>query len=90
MRDLNELRKEIDLIDQDLVRLFEKRMDVVLEIADYKKAHHVPIVHTDREKQVIDRGVGLLKNKEYAPALTEWMTKTMALSRACQEKKLQG
>ncbi|WP_275935991.1 chorismate mutase [Clostridium haemolyticum] len=37
MDDLKELRKEIDLIDNKLISLFQKRMEAVLKVAEYKK-----------------------------------------------------
>ena len=37
--DLKDLRKQIDEIDASLVELYEKRMEVSSEIADYKIAN---------------------------------------------------
>ena len=34
--DLQEIRKELDVIDRELVKLFEKRMDLSVEVAEYK------------------------------------------------------
>ena len=42
--DLNQLRSEIDQIDQSLVELFVRRMNISSAIADYKKEHNLPIV----------------------------------------------
>ena len=36
MRDLSELREEIDQIDSEIVRLYERRMGVAEEVAAYK------------------------------------------------------
>lgn len=49
--DLNELRLEIDQIDDQLVRLFVKRMEVSARIADYKKQNHLPILAPAREAE---------------------------------------
>ena len=49
--DLNELRAEIDQIDDQLVRLFVARMDVAAKIADYKKEHNLPILAPVREQE---------------------------------------
>ena len=49
--DLNELRTEIDQIDDELVRLFAARMDVAAKIADYKKEHNLPILAPVRERE---------------------------------------
>ncbi|MBR4971832.1 MAG: chorismate mutase [Oscillospiraceae bacterium] len=49
--DLNELRKEIDRVDDELVRLFVQRMQVSAQIADYKKQHDLPIFVPSREAE---------------------------------------
>ena len=41
MEDLKAYRDRIDEIDAQLVALFEKRMEIVLEIADYKKSNNI-------------------------------------------------
>jgi chorismate mutase len=46
---LDELRLEIDKIDDQLVPLFVQRMEVSAQIADYKKAHNLPIFVPTRE-----------------------------------------
>lgn len=48
--DLNELRLEIDKIDDELVRLFVQRMEVSARIGDYKKEHGLPILVPAREQ----------------------------------------
>lgn len=42
MRTLEELRVEIDRIDQQMVQLFEERMQVVAEVMAVKKAAGSP------------------------------------------------
>lgn len=49
--DLNELRLQIDKIDDQLVALFTQRMDVSAQIADYKKEHNLPIFVPSREAE---------------------------------------
>ena len=49
--DLNELRLEIDKIDDELVRLFAQRMAVSARIADYKKENGLPIFVPAREAE---------------------------------------
>ena len=48
---LNELRLEIDKIDDQLVRLFVERMEVSAQIADYKKENNLPILVPAREAE---------------------------------------
>lgn len=52
--DLKDLRKEIDQIDKELVRLFVSRMEIAAKIADYKKAHHLPISVPGREREKLE------------------------------------
>ena len=47
---LNEIRSEIDKIDDELVRLFCQRMHVAAQVADYKKANNLPIFQPARER----------------------------------------
>lgn len=49
--DLQELRLEIDKIDDELVRLFVQRMEVSARIADYKKENGLPIFVPSREQE---------------------------------------
>ena len=51
--DLKELREEIDGIDETLVKLFVKRMDLSAQVADYKKANNLPIYVPTRERQIL-------------------------------------
>ena len=48
---LNELRNEIDRIDDDLVKLFVERMNISAQIADYKKENKLPIYVPSRERE---------------------------------------
>ncbi|MCI8894661.1 MAG: prephenate dehydratase [Lachnospiraceae bacterium] len=52
MRDLSEIRDEIDGIDREIVELFEERLRLVTQVAEYKIAN---------SRQVLDRGRELSK-----------------------------
>ena len=41
--DLNDYRKQIDEIDSQLLDLFERRMELAKDIADYKKQNNLPV-----------------------------------------------
>ena len=49
--ELKELREEIDRIDDEMVRLFLRRMDIAGQIADYKKANGLPVFIPTREQE---------------------------------------
>ncbi|MBQ7817671.1 MAG: bifunctional chorismate mutase/prephenate dehydratase [Oscillospiraceae bacterium] len=48
---MQDMRNEIDVIDDQLVKLFAQRMDVAARIADYKKAENLPIFVPARERE---------------------------------------
>ena len=48
---LDDLRKKIDGIDENLLHLFEERMQVVSEIASYKKTAGMPVLDKKREAE---------------------------------------
>lgn len=64
MRNLSELRMEIDALDKNLVEILEKRFKVVKEVGDYKKQNNLPIFDEQREKEVIESKRELLSNEE--------------------------
>lgn len=49
---LDNLRKEIDRIDENLVLLLRRRLDVVKKIATVKKRDNLPAEDKTREKEV--------------------------------------
>lgn len=62
------LRKEIDDIDDELLNLIAKRMNISEQIGDFKKRHKVTVLQMGRWKQIlehhINKGVNLGLNKE--------------------------
>ena len=53
MRTLDELRNDIDRVDEVIVRLLNERARVAVEIGRLKRELNVPIYQPDREKQVL-------------------------------------
>ena len=52
---IDELRQEIDGIDDRLLELFQRRMAVAKEIGQYKKENSLPVKDTEREREIISR-----------------------------------
>jgi len=53
--ELKDLRNQIDELDNDLVRLFTKRMELSAQVADYKKANNMPIHIPVREREILQK-----------------------------------
>lgn len=58
---INELREELNQVDDSLVETFERRMELAKEIAEYKKANNVSVSDRTREREVIHRITGKVK-----------------------------
>ena len=52
---IEELRKEIDRIDSDMIRLYGERLETARRIGQYKKEHHLPVTDPARERDVLNK-----------------------------------
>lgn len=84
MRDLNEIRKEINEIDVQLAKLFVQRMDCAKDVAEYKKANNIPILNESREKEVLDRVSK--EGGEYGSYTRTLFEDIMSMSRSLQQE----
>ena len=60
-RELNDLRKNIDKIDNEILTLLNKRMQIVKKVGEVKNNADTPIYRPEREKEIIDRLTKLSK-----------------------------
>ena len=56
--DLNELRQDIDILDQQIFDAFTKRMDLCRQVAAYKIENNLPVFQTAREDAVVEKARG--------------------------------
>ena len=85
--DLQDYRKQLDQIDDQLAALFKRRMETVKLVADYKKEHGAPVMASDRERDILYRVTGLCGEElqEYTKILYSTL---LELSRDYQEDRL--
>lgn len=88
MGDLSDIRNEIDAVDKEFMKLFEKRMELALKAAEYKKQNNIPILNKAREDEVIKKNVGRLQNKRFAKAGEEFLNNVISISRSLQAREL--
>lgn len=81
---LEDKRKKIDELDQELVRLITERLEVATEIGFYKKEHGMKILDRSREEEVIQKNLGRVENKTFAPYVEMLLEKMMSVSRDAQ------
>ncbi|MFC3928433.1 chorismate mutase [Streptococcus caprae] len=86
--DLDAIRREIDSVDRELVALFEKRMDLVGQVAEYKRETGKPIFDPEREATLLDKVGRLVENKAYQETIQATFSDIMIQSRRYQAKAL--
>ena len=82
MKDLGEIRIEIDKIDSELIELFKKRMDCAKAVGMYKKENNIPVLNQNRENEILDNVEE--KGGEYGSHARLLFSNIMELSRALQ------
>ena len=80
MRDLDTLRGEIDRVNREMLSLLKERLALCGEVADYKKAHGLPVYVPEREKKILD-WASRTAGPEFAPYAMKFFENLMALSR---------
>lgn len=85
---LETLRVEIDAIDQEIVRLFEARMEVAGKIADAKREINKPIYDESRENIVLDKNADRLAHQEWREELQAVYRELMKQSREIQKRRM--
>lgn len=86
---LEEIRGKIDEIDKQLVELFCSRMEVASQVAEYKRAHSLPVLDSNRERQQLAK-VASLAGPEFAGYTKVLYTNLFSLSRSYQQGILAG
>ena len=86
MKNIDEIRQEIDEVDRELVSLFEKRMKLVYYVAKYKIENNLPVLNEEREQKVINKNLDYAKNQVLKPYLKLFLEDSMKLSRKYQDE----
>ncbi len=86
MKSLEKCRQEIDQIDRQMVELFEKRMNLVKEVTQYKMENHLEIYQSLREEEVILKNSSYLLNHEWNSYYLLFIQSIMEISKDYQRK----
>lgn len=85
---LDTIRQEIDHVDQELVALLEKRLQLVNQVVAYKKATGKPILDTSREDAVLQKAASRVKDRAFEQTIVNTFADIMKNSRDYQAKQL--
>lgn len=81
---LAQARQKINGIDQQLVHLLEERFSAVVEVNDYKRRHHLPVLDSQREREVLQKIAALSTNETTVSYLQKIFAEIMHQSREYQ------
>lgn len=86
--DLMQLREQIDEIDAGIVELYERRMDISSQVADYKIETGKKVFDREREVEKLRKVKELTHNEFNAHGIQELFEQIMSVSRKLQYRKL--
>ena len=86
--DLLELRNQIDAIDREIVNLYEKRMQISEQVADYKIKTGKKVFDRTREEEKLETLRGLTHNEFNRHGVQELFEQIMSMSRKLQYQRL--
>lgn len=84
MKDLAEIREEIDDIDSQIIRLYEKRMRLTTEVAEYKISTGKQVLDKTRELEKLNRAEEQVEDEKNRYGVRELFEQIMAMSRKRQ------
>jgi len=61
MKNIEDLRKQIDKIDELIITLLAKRMEMVKKVGKLKKVSNLPLLDNKRWKEIIKSKKGFIK-----------------------------
>ena len=82
--DLQEIRKQLDKIDREIVTLFEERMRLCGDVAEYKIENGRPVYDGDRERQKLESVKAMTDDSFQKQAVEELFSQMMTISRRFQ------
>ena len=86
-KDLEALREELDRVDEQMVQLFQERMALCAQVANYKKEHGLPVLAAGRERALLGR-IGELAGPELAEYAQSVYRAILSVSRSYQHARL--
>ena len=88
MKDLLELREQIDKIDREIVSLFEERMQISEDVAKYKIANGRKVFDKERERTKLETLRSMAHSDFNRHGVDELFQQIMSMSRKLQYQLL--
>ena len=88
MRELSEMRKDIDRVDESLKKLFLERLSISREIAGFKKENDLPVYDRAREEEKLDMLSSEYEDPFTKESIRDFFSLIMGISKKLQEKTI--
>ena len=86
MSELNGLREAIDALDARLTELFLQRMELTRRVGEYKRAHGIPVLDPQREREVLAQKTALVADPALRDDVAALYEAIMGISRRQQRR----
>ena len=86
--ELKDIRRELDELDEEIVKLYEKRIGLCNLVAEYKKTSGKNVLDKEREKQKLENVKSLVDDEYVKKAAEELYKQIMTASRRQQYRLL--
>lgn len=88
MKDLQDIRKKIDEVDNRLLEIFEERMQLAHSVAEYKKSRGLPVYDRTREEEKLAALKDRTKHEKNKALVMDLFSQIMAMSRRVQHGEM--
>ena len=88
VRELNDIRKDIDAVDETILSAFERRIELSDQVAEYKRSKGLPVYDVEREKAKISALSDKVDSDFMKKGVRELFTDLMSLSKKKQYRLL--
>lgn len=87
---LEQARQIINEVDEEMEKLFVRRMEAAKIVADYKQQNGLPILDEVREAEIVRRNAERVEDPLLREYYVNFIRNNMAISRAYQSRLLEG
>lgn len=81
MKNLTELRSELDNIDKEMATLFEKRMNCIEQVRIVKNQNNYNVLDSNREKNMTENNKSYIQNQQFVPYYEMFLNECLFISK---------
>lgn len=85
-KELDNLRHQINNIDDEMIELFKRRMDIVRGVAEFKIQNDMEVLDKSREDYIINKYTENIEDTGLKKEITEFIKAMLKISRNAQSE----